>query len=325
MSLRASRCPTTTTGHLGDGLYENGVVRDRHPRIGIFPVSNPLFDPKTAPPGAVKSVNRISGFKSGSRKDRISTHFSDVPRKGCMNCHLWNKGRAVRGRLGLDGDYRGEGCAACHIRYEDDGITRSADPTISRVEPGHPEKHVMVKVPKTQMCTRCHYGDASIGLNFRGLAQPVPGMPQSPDAAGFARKRLNGLFYIEDPAVNPPDIHHARGMQCADCHTAVDTMGDGHIYTRMEDAVETECSSCHGTPEAYATGRTDRGNEVRGLLKREDGYWLRSPSDSTMRRVKQARDVVDPTHRDFNRKAAMAMTSDHSRLECDACHTSWNP
>lgn len=225
----------------------------------------------------------------------------------------------------MDGDYRGEGCAACHVPYEDDGISRSADRNISRVEPGHPSAHRMVRVPTTEACIRCHYGDASIGLTFRGLAQPVPGMPQSPDATGFAPKRLNGMFYIRDDAVNPPDLHHARGMNCADCHTAQDTMGDGRIYTRMEDAVEIECSTCHGTPEAQATGLTTRGNPVRGLEKRMDGVWLTSPVDGKLRRVKQARDIVDPTHPDFNRKAAQAMTSDHGRLECYACHTAWNP
>ncbi len=315
----------TTSGHLGDGLYENGVVPTRGPRVSIFPVRDATFDPATAPPGAVAGLARIPGFKATGDRKRISTHFSDVPRKSCMQCHLWSRGRAVRGRLGMDGDYRGDGCAACHVPYADDGISRSADATISRVEPGHPARHAMVRVPSTNECIRCHYGDASIGLSFRGLAQPVPGMPQSPDAPGFSRKRLNGVFYVEDPAVNPPDVHHQRGMQCADCHTGRDAMGDGRIYVRMEDAVEMECASCHGTPAAVSTGLTERGNRVRGLESRADGVWLRSPSDGRLRRIKQARDVVDPTHPDFNRRAAQAMTADHGRLECYACHTGWNP
>jgi hypothetical protein len=315
----------TTTGHLGDGLYENGVVRERHPRVSIFPATDPKFDSVVSPQGAVKNVQRVPGFKSSSDPRLFSTHFSDLPRKACMNCHAWGRGRAVRGRLGMDGDYRSEGCASCHVRYEDDGISRSNDPTVSRVEAGHPAKHAMTRVPPTETCTRCHYGDASIGLSFRGLAQPVPGMPQSPDARGFTRKRLNGVFYLEDPAVVPPDVHGARGMQCADCHTAYDTMGDGRIYTRMEDAVEIRCASCHGTPEKSTTGLTERGRRVRGLETRADGTWLKRPFDGKSVRVKQARDVVDPKSKDFNPRAALAMTSDHERLECYACHTGWLP
>ncbi|MCK6481525.1 MAG: hypothetical protein L6R43_15710 [Planctomycetes bacterium] len=315
----------TTSGHLGDGLYENGVVRERHPRVAIFGVTDPRFDEATAPPGAVRSLQRIPPFRSSSRRNDIATHFSDVPRKNCMNCHLWSRGRAVRGRLGMDGDYRGDGCAACHVRYEDDGISRSEDPTVSRVEAGHPAKHAMQRVPDTATCTRCHYGDASIGLTFRGLAQPVPGMPQSPDAAGLSRKRLNGVFHLEDPAVNPPDVHHARGMQCADCHTGSDTMGDGHLYTRMEDAVEIGCETCHGSPAARATGLTERGRPMRGLEVLPEGVRLVSRSDGRVRRVKQARDVVDPNHPDFNPRAALAMTEEHAGLRCYACHTGWNP
>jgi hypothetical protein len=316
---------STTTGHLGDGLYENGVVRERNPRVGIFGATDPLFDAAAAPPGAVRSVQRIGGFKAASDPRSVATHFSDLPRKACMNCHLWNRGRAVRGRLGMDGDYRGEGCAACHVPYEDDGISRSSDPSVSRVEAGHPARHAMRRVPDTATCTRCHYGDASIGLNFRGLAQPVPGMPQSPDAAGFAPKRLNGVFYLRDDAVTPPDLHHLAGMQCADCHTGYDTMGDGRLYTRMEDAIEIDCSSCHGTPEARASGTTERGRPVRGLETRPDGVFLKRPSDGKVVRVRQARDVVDPASPDFRPKAALAMTAEHARLRCYACHVAWTP
>jgi hypothetical protein len=315
----------TTSGHLGDGLYENGVVHERHPRVSIFPASDPQFDAAAAPTGAVRSLQRIPGFKSSSDPRLFSTHFSDLPRKACMICHAWSRGRAVRGRLGMDGDYRSEGCASCHVRYEDDGISRSSDPTISRVEAGHPARHAMQKVPGTETCTRSHYGDASIGLTFRGLAQPVPGMPQSPDAPGFSRKRMNGTFYLEDFAVDPPDVHHARGMQCADCHTGRDTMGDGRLYTRMEDAVEIRCVSCHGTPDRTTTGLSDRGRPIRGLSTRKDGTWLKRPSDGKEVRVRQARDVVDPKSPDFNPRAALAMTSDHERLECYACHTGWLP
>ncbi len=150
-------------------------------------------------------------------------------------------------------------------------------------------------------------------------------MPQSPDAAGLAPKRQNGVFYIKDPSVDPPDIHHAGGMQCADCHTGNDLMGDGNLYTRMEDAVEIECATCHGTPEKRATGLTERGRPMRGLEVRADGTWLRARSDGTLRRVRQARDVTDPRSGDFNPKAALAMTADHERLECYACHTGWSP
>jgi hypothetical protein len=167
----------TTTGHLADGLYENGVARERHPRVSIFPATDPRFDAGAAPPGAVRSVQRIGGFKASSDPRLFSTHFSDLPRKACMVCHAWGRGRAVRGRLGMDGDYRSEGCAACHVRYEDDGISKSADPTVSRVEPGHPAKHAMQRVPDAGTCTT---GTRPSGSPSAASPSPCPACPSRP-------------------------------------------------------------------------------------------------------------------------------------------------
>ena len=319
----------TTSGHLGDGLYENGVVTDRHPRVSIFDVRDELPAGTPRPREAVPSLKQIDGFQALGDRDKPSTHFTDLPRKACMQCHLWSRGRAVRGRAGMDGDYRAEGCGACHTPYADDGLSISRDPTVDRYEPGHPRKHEMVKFPTTESCARCHYGDASIGLSFRGMAQPVPGMPQSPDAPGLHRKRLNGVYYIEDPAATPPDVHHQRGMNCVDCHTRNDVMGDGFLYTRMEDGVEISCEGCHGSADEFATGVTRRGTRIPNLVRKgtaaQPEYFLEGRVDGKQHRVKQSRDVVRPGSADFNSQAALAMTGDHSRLECYACHSGWNP
>lgn len=316
----------TTSGHLGDGLYENGVVAERHPSVSVFNVRDSLPDDAPRPPGAVPFLRQIGAFASGGEKEKLSTHFTDLPRKACMQCHLWSRGRAVRGRAGMDGDYRGEGCTACHVPYADDGLSQSKDPVVDKFEPGHPREHRMVRFPTTDTCVRCHYGDASIGLSFRGLAQPVPGMPQTPDAPGLHRKRLNGAYYIDDPAASPPDVHHQKGMHCVDCHTRNDVMGDGFLYRRMEDQVEIECESCHGTADAYATGTTRKGTKLAHIEKREDGWWLKGRVDGKLHRLKQARDVVRPGSADYNSAAAIAMSSgDHAKLACYVCHSAWNP
>ncbi len=314
----------TTSGHLGDGLYENGVVTERHPGVAIFNVQDGLPDNAERPPRAVRGLKQIRSFNAGA-KESVAKHFADLPRKACMQCHLWSRGRAVRGRAGMDGDYRGEGCSACHVPYADDGLSVSRDETIPHFEPGHPKEHRMVRFPDTAACTRCHYGDASIGLSFRGLAQPVPGMPQTPDAPGLHRKRLNGVYYIDDPGATPPDVHHQRGMHCVDCHTRNDTMGDGFLYKRMEDVVEIGCESCHGNWTEYATLLTRKGSKLPQLERQGDNVWLTSRVTGKAHRVKQARDIVRPGSKDYNARAALAMTGDHGRLECYSCHSGWNP
>ncbi|MCB9883808.1 MAG: hypothetical protein H6834_18615, partial [Planctomycetes bacterium] len=310
----------TTAGHLSDGLYENGVTKTKESPFGIFAVRD---DDVTSEHG-MTSLKAIPGFKKGDDPALLSTHFQDLARKSCMRCHLWSEGTAVRGRLGQDGDYRGSGCATCHVTYADDGLSRSGDPTVDRFEPGHPVKHTMVTNPPTDTCTRCHYGDASIGLHFRGLAQLVPGMPAGPDVPNTTDTPLNGTFYVRDPDVTPPDIHHERGMHCVDCHTGRDLMGDGEIYGAMEDAIEIECIDCHGTFQRESQLRTSRGAPLRHLRREGDRVILKSRVTGVDHEVPQVAHVVDPKHPRYNATAAKAMNGFHNQLECYACHTSWN-
>ncbi|NUN48742.1 MAG: hypothetical protein HUU15_07945 [Candidatus Brocadiae bacterium] len=312
----------TTAGHLCDGLYENGVTSSKTPQHGIFDVKDE--DGDTGRHG-LTSLTRVPAFQAAGAPGKIATHYRDVPRKACMQCHLWGRGRAVRGRLGMDGDYRSEGCAACHVTYADDGLTESGDPMIPRYEPGHPLKHQLTSAIPTSTCVKCHYGDASIGLHFRGMAQLAPGMPGGPQVPGTTPMRLNGAWYIRDDRVTPPDIHHARGMHCIDCHTARDVMGDGNLYGQMEHAVEIECTTCHGTIDAVADFRTERGFVLDHLRREDDGrVILTSRVDGQEHTVKQAKDVVTKGSRHYNAKAAAAMTAHHGRLECYTCHNGWN-
>ncbi|MBK8974422.1 MAG: hypothetical protein IPM29_00705 [Planctomycetes bacterium] len=311
----------TTAGHLGDGFYEHGIVADKRPRFSIFPVRD---DDGVVPDGALTATTQVPPFRrSGPRAD-IATHYTDLPRKACMHCHLYSEGRAVDGRLGMDGDYRGEGCAACHVTYADDGRSRSADRAADRLEPGHPMQHRFTSAIPTATCTRCHYGDASIGLHYRGMAQLVPGMPAGPDVDGTTDRLLNGTFYIQDRDLTPPDVHHQRGMHCIDCHTLTDVMGDGNIWPQMDHAVEIECTSCHGTFDRPSELMTSQGRRVRNLTREGNAFWLTSKVTGARHRVKQVVDVLDPKHPDYDARAAAAMTGDHARLECYTCHNGWN-
>ena len=122
----------TTAGHLGDGFYEHGIESGKQPHYSIFPVRD---DDGERGPHALLKTEQVPGFRRNGPKDRIETHYSDLPRKACMHCHLYSEGRAIDGRVGMDGDYRGEGCAACHVTYGEDGRSRSDDPTIPKFEP----------------------------------------------------------------------------------------------------------------------------------------------------------------------------------------------
>ena len=233
----------TTAGHISDGFYEMGLEEEPGSQYGIFPVLK-----STAEAGTISELKQAPVFRPHANNSKdIGAYFPDLVRKECQQCHLYSEGRAVRGRVGFDGDYRGSGCAACHVPYALNGLSDTADRSINRNEPGHPRRHEMVRAPSTQTCTSCHYGDASIGLNFRGLSQLPPGAPGGPDIDGTTDTLLNRSFYLNDPEICPPDIHHERGMHCVDCHTLGDIMGDGRLHGQMEQQVEISCEACHGT------------------------------------------------------------------------------
>ncbi len=309
----------TTAGHLSDGYYEMGLSKERGSRYSIFPVRDA---PRAG--GAVSSLVQVPAYRGRGEERDLATHYGDLARKECMQCHLYSEGRATRGRVGFDGDYRGEGCAACHVEYALDGLSESRDRSVARNEPGHPRVHAMTAAPSTQTCTTCHYGDASIGLHFRGLSQLPPGAPGGPDIPGTTDVPLNRVFYLDDPSMVPPDVHHERGMHCIDCHTAADVMGDGRLHGQMEHAVEISCEMCHGTFDALATLRTESGTPLEHVRREGERFVLTSKVTGAEHEIPQAARVVERGHREFQPGALEAMTPRHAKLECYTCHAGWN-
>ena len=43
----------------------------------------------------------------------------------------------------------------------------------------------------------------------------------------------------------PADVHHEIGLECIDCHSSYELMGDGRLYYHKEEAVKIQCSDCH--------------------------------------------------------------------------------
>ncbi len=102
-------------------------------------------------------------------------------------------------------------------------------------------------------------------------------------------------------AVHMMSIHAENGMQCADCHYAQDSHGNGLIYGEVANAIEIGCVDCHGTPDDYPTLRTSGpaappGGHDLTLLRNPDGRrrfeWREDPDSG--RRTLIQRSIVDP-------------------------------
>ena len=174
-------------------------------------------------------------------------------RQECLRCHTGGKGRKRRG------DYRGIGCASCHVPYSNAGLYEGEYKSISKKEDGHMLVHaiqssrkVKVKVHDTQYsgipvetCTTCHNRGKRIGVSYQGLMETS--YKATFDKQGKEQPKLHTKRYLH----LTEDIHYSKGMLCQDCHTSNDMHGDGFFRGANLGAVEIECQDCHGTTSKY--------------------------------------------------------------------------
>jgi hypothetical protein len=132
--------------------------------------------------------------------------------------------------------------------------------------------------------------------------------------------------------VHMMDIHAEKGLQCADCHFAQDSHGNGFIYGEVANAIEIGCKDCHGTADAYPTLLTSgpaappSGTNL-AILRNPDGKrrfeWLerdgrrvlvqRAIADPSLEwEVSLVRDTVTRGSASFNPRAARAKLMGHA-------------
>ncbi|MBI4321920.1 MAG: hypothetical protein HY675_25780, partial [Chloroflexi bacterium] len=292
----------------------------------------PLF--ATRPISAINTISPTAAV--GDRRQSVETsplqasvttlslqqlppaNYSDADnllRNFCLKCHLWTKGEPKPGL------HRSSGCSACHVIYDDDGLSKSGDPTIPKNAPSHPAKHqITAKVPTAQ-CLRCHNdGGGRIGLNFVGLIPAhSSATPLQPDGSPQAPK-----FGINTLPVRS-DVHFEKGMHCIDCHISKELHGDGNLYARKENEVRISCETCHGTATSPPTLADNQGQPLKNLYRSGAEVVLVGKIDGQRHFVTQ----LDKVARRGSLPLAMRIpahvqepgTSPRLRLECSACHS----
>jgi len=183
-------------------------------------------------------------------------------RSECQRCHLGVRGRDKRG------DFRGMGCAACHIPYSNEGFYEGTDASIPKDEKGHSLVHsiqasreakvvvngkVYSGIPH-ETCASCHNRGKRIGVSFQGLMEFPYGTPYTKTGEKMPKLHTKYYLYIRD------DVHHriesrdenpSGGLLCQDCHSTTSVHGNGNITGTTLANVEIECADCHGTPTSY--------------------------------------------------------------------------
>ncbi len=197
----------------------------------------------------------------------------------------------------------------------------------------HSVTHEMKTLPDDTVCLACHNRSGRIALSYKGeydgnnaLVPLKDGIPGPNLTSGLRNTR-----HFQD------DIHHAKGMECIDCHTTMEIMGDGYYYENMYEQIEVSCESCHGSytekPETapavkenmvpYLKGTsyidkieygssmvlTDKGRPYSNVYEKDNKIILMSKRTGKEREVKVITGTMEHN------------IAGHSRMECYTCHS----
>ncbi len=324
----------------------------------------PYFSPLDIPESDKNTIQLISKNPS----DRLL-------RQKCFQCHIDSPPPP--------GQYRSQGCAACHFTYSKTGLYEGNDPTISKTQPGHAKLHQIQALPKRRICVQCHqrFSIQTLGNEPSPVKNIIVGpINKNEEANNTSEETLQQQAEVEQQQVSEGfssmmnneelltvesqkddnksaeeeelplftgkgnvqvDVHTARGLDCIDCHTQRDIMGDGNLYSKQHQAVEIRCETCHGDDSTYPmiSKVTELNDRVIRLSKHYKGKpnsvgdWMAvSERKQRMTNVKVQNGKMVTIGKQSGRVYNIPLLRDkqihfipqhQSRLECTACHSQW--
>lgn len=250
----------------------------------------------------------------------------ELYRKFCSRCHI--------GLANTDsyGAAHSSGCAACHFPWNDTATYEGDDRTV-KGKAGYSASHAMESLPDIHVCVRCHNRSGRIAFSYQGLYDGNNGLvPTSGGEGGpVMTSGARNLVHIT------PDVHFAAGMDCIDCHTSRDLMGDGFAYRNMYQQTEVTCEDCHGSGTEVPRYReivrendealreslsykrpmqagekmiqTSKGRSYSNVFYRYGVIWLQGKRSGKLHKSKVI--TGTPAH----------TIAGHERMECYTCHS----
>jgi hypothetical protein len=314
--------------------------------ITVDPTIADKREPISSGHGALKDGHEGEGTEKEHGHPLQHVFTRSIPTAQCMNCHMHQPNIFLNSYLGYTmWDYESDAPKMWpeHQKYPTAAEVRATNDRNPEGAATHGKwadldflRNVYDLNPTLKDTQFADYHGH--GWNFRAIFKrdregnllDAEGKVVSPDDPEKWRKAGEGKFVPS--GVNPGktvhlmDIHAEKGLQCADCHFAQDSHGNGLIYGEVANAVQIGCKDCHGTADALPNLRTSgpaappKGEDL-SLLRNPDGQrrfeWQdeggrrvliqRSIVDPKLEwRVHLVKDSVDPTSPYFNAKAARA-------------------
>jgi hypothetical protein len=193
--------------------------------------------------------------------------------------------------------------------------------------------HALQGLPPMEACTRCHQRSGRVALTYQGLMDGNNGLVPT-------RNSLPGPLPASDErsfSHTAPDVHFLAGMECIDCHTSREIMGEGYASPDMAGQLEVRCEDCHGDathPPRFVTVSRESDPPLRE--SRQYGFPIRPgtrvaltgkerPYSNVFERDGQ---VVLATKRSGKLLQSPVITGSaphrivgHERMACASCHS----
>ncbi len=278
--------------------------------------------------GETKDLNKLY-LISGIDHSNADNHLRDL----CASCHLGGSKTEPGPITQLS---RGGGCNACHLNYDSAALNsllkfKTNPASINDSAFTHPSLSVNVS---GDHCFGCHSRSGRISTNYEGWHETLLTPPEIKDTAGY-RLLEDGRIFIKVQQ----DVHHENGMDCIDCHTSSELMGDGNYYLHEEDQAKVSCTDCHfnGKAETKTIDQFDPesqrlaylrkldANGRRYLVEHKSGYPL---INTYINKDDKPELVIKNSGKLLPLKPPSLICTEgqgHKDLSCISCHTSWSP
>jgi hypothetical protein len=326
------------------GCHDTIVPRVEHSLMatlaGVIANDRRAFG-ETSPPDSAPAASAAPPHVRDLGHSPPDSHLRQL----CVSCHL---GAAKTDFGPLTTDSRGGGCNACHLAYSPaaaaDLARYQAAPPGTRTDAPTLHPRLSIAAVTNDCCFGCHSRSSRISLSYEGWHElREPPAPATCDLSSLApRLSPPALRVLDDGRVfvrTTDDVHHARGLDCIDCHSAREVMGNGTSYTHADEAVTVRCEDCHAARlasqpvaavldgesaliavlrrQTFAPGQrlgvTRNGDPLMNVLVDADGH-----GQLRRKRTDELLPLAPPA-------AACARDGAHGRLTCSACHTAWAP
>ena len=207
----------TYAGAVASIRFTFGAQPDLTVRLGILPAS---IHPGRDPIGTTSSATSLAPFDPNQEDLSPIKQFA----ANCLTCHL--------SAQPLPGEQyaRFTGCAACHTPTA--GRPDLFDDYSKDYNDSNAVHRLTTAIPYTQ-CNTCH----NRGNYDLRLMQFHPRQDQPSD-------RISDYY---QPIAQFTRCEYK--LDCVDCHTRLEAMGDGFMYNNQKDMQVVQCRDCHGTPQ----------------------------------------------------------------------------